>query len=84
MYEEILDTLTEDEKATDTTNEAGDSFAIKNIAKKIKELKGSDSKEDIEFVDKLKKVEDISKKEKNLKQSIKKQKELLEIESKKQ
>lgn len=72
-YEEILESLTEEEKETDVLNEAKDAFVAKEVTKKLKELKASaTTEEEIEFREKLMKVERLGKEEKELKAQIKK------------
>ena len=72
-YEEILESLTEEEKETDVVNEAKDAFVSKEVTKKLKELKASSTtEEEIEFREKLMKVERLGKEEKELKAQIKK------------
>lgn len=72
-YEEVLESLTEDEKeiCSEQLSEEGDSFVIKEIGKKIKELKSDKSAEAVALRKKLEQAENISKKEKTLKADIK-------------
>ncbi len=70
-YEEVLDSLSEEEKASDIVNEAGDSFVMKEVTKVLKSLKVTTSDEEKILKSKLNEVEKISKDEKNLKASIK-------------
>lgn len=72
-YEAVLDSLTEDEKETcsDQLSEEGDAFVLKEVGKKIKELKADKSPEAVALRVKLEQVEAISKSEKWLKASIK-------------
>lgn len=74
-YEEIFETLTEEEKEEDYVNE--NSFVNAEVKKAVK----SDIIE-TETKEKLKKVEKLINEEKNLKSIIKKETELLEIKSK--
>jgi len=69
-YEEIIDSMTEEEKESDVWGE--DSFIAKEIPKKLKELKSDSSNEALAFSKKLKNVESLMAEEKNLKAQIKK------------
>lgn len=72
QYEEIMDSLTEEEKETEILNEAGDVFVPKEVTKKLKELKTEEKTLEISsFIEKLKKVERLQKEEKDLKAKIK-------------
>lgn len=72
-YEAVLDSMTEDEKETcsQQLSEEGDAFVLKEIGKKIKELKTDKSPEAVALCTKLEQVEAISRNEKALKASIK-------------
>ena len=73
-YEEILDSMTEDEKQSceEQLNEDNTAFVTKDIAKKIKALKSEPkSAETQELIIKLSQVEALSKEEKELKSQIK-------------
>lgn len=73
-YEEILDSMTEDEKQSceEQLNEDNTAFVTKDIAKKIKALKSEPkSSETQELINKLSQVEALSKEEKELKSQIK-------------
>ncbi|MDD2962241.1 MAG: type I restriction-modification system subunit M, partial [Muribaculaceae bacterium] len=70
-FEEILDTLSEDEKDTSVVNDDGDKFVSKEVSKKIKELRKL--KEEKDFLEKLLKVEVLFAEEKKLKADIKKE-----------
>ena len=73
-YEEILDSMTEDEKQSceEQLNEDNTAFVTKDIAKKIKALKSEPkSAETQELIIKLLQVEALSKEEKELKSQIK-------------
>lgn len=73
-YEEILDSMTEDEKQSceEQLNEDNTAFVTKEIAKKIKALKSEPkTAETQELIIKLSKVEALSKEEKELKSQIK-------------
>lgn len=69
-FEEIIDSLTEEEKELDILNEASDAFVAKEVSKKIKELKHE--AESGEFLEKLLKVDNLFNEEKELKTTIKK------------
>lgn len=72
QYEEIMDSLTEEEKETEILNETGDAFVSKEVTKKLKELKTEEKTLEISsFIEKLKKVERLQKEEKDLKAKIK-------------
>lgn len=74
IYDEILDSLSEEDKEDECVNESGDAFVPKVITKKSKEIKlsgviyGEDS-----FEGKIVKVNDLLDEEKSLKQQIKKE-----------
>lgn len=68
-YTEIIDSLTEEEKESGVLNEAKETFILKEVIKMIKELKSKDSM----FEEKLGKVQDLQKEEKELKAAIKKE-----------
>ena len=73
-YEEILESMTEDEKQSceEQLNEDNTAFVTKDIAKKIKALKSEPkSAETQELIIKLLQVEALSKEEKELKSQIK-------------
>ena len=73
-YEEILDSLTEEEKETEILNDNNDAFVAKEVAKKLKELrKELATTETKEFISKLSKYEKLSQEEKKLKKEIKKE-----------
>lgn len=69
-YEEIADTLDEEEKEGDYYSES--SFVAKEVAKKLKELKNVESKDDLSLKEKLSKVNALMQEEKELKAQIKK------------
>ncbi len=70
--EEILDSLSEEEKETEVVNDNGDALVAKEIPKKIKELKHEDETEDTrEFIEKLETADALFKEEKRLKSEIK-------------
>ena len=70
--EELLDSLSEEEKETEVVNDNGDALVAKEIPKKIKELKHEDETEDTrEFIEKLETADALFKEEKRLKSEIK-------------
>lgn len=70
--EEILDSLSEEEKETEVVNDNVDSLVAKEVPKKIKELKQEDETEEIrEFIEKLENADALFKEEKRLKSEIK-------------
>lgn len=76
-YEEIADSLTEEEK--DGEYYVDEAFVNKEVSKKIKELKNDFSEDALILKEKLSKVEKLASKEKTLKASIKKDKAALEL-----
>ena len=73
-YEEILDSLTEEEKETEILNDNNDAFVAKEVTKKLKELRKEVATAEIkDFIVKLSKYEKLSKEEKELKKEIKKE-----------
>lgn len=71
-YEEILDSLSEDEKESSILNDSNDAFVVKEVDKKIKELKKEPKTTELTtFIAKLSKVSALSKEEKDLKKEIK-------------
>lgn len=70
-YEEIIDSMSEEEKERDVLNESGEAFVAKEVSKKLKELKLDNSTESISFKEKLLKFEKLQKEEKELKIEIK-------------
>lgn len=73
-YDEIIDSMTEDEKQTceNQLNDDNTAFVVKEISKKIKALKSEpESAQKRELIEKLSRVEAISKEEKDLKAKIK-------------
>ena len=70
-YEEIIESLTDEEKENSFLNEAKDSFVFKEVTNKIKELKKDYSEEGILLKDKLLRVENLQKEEKELRSKIK-------------
>ena len=72
-YEDLLESLTEEEKESDILNESGDSFVAKEVTKKLKALKNEEkTTETAKFIEKVKTYEKLAKEEKELKSSIKK------------
>lgn len=76
-YEELADSLTEEEK--DAEYFADDSFVIKEVTKKLKELKKDNSPDAVTLREKLQKVEKLADEEKKLKSAVKKEKAELEV-----
>ena len=70
-YEELLDSLSEDEKSGEYVNEDGTSFVSKEVTKYVKQLKGQKitDEESIEF--KILKVSQLIEEEKELKKQLK-------------
>jgi len=72
-YEEIIDSMTEEEKDCAVLNDAGDAFVAKEVTKKRKELSGDiETEEIVAFKEKLARVDDLMTEEKKLKAEIKK------------
>ncbi len=79
IYDEILDSLSEEEKSEEIVNEAGDSFVAKAIVKQAKELKASgEHYEEDSLEAKIIHLNDLMNEEKALKQQIKKEEALLQ------
>lgn len=78
QYEEIIDSLTEDEKENGVLNDTNDAFVSKEVTKKLKELKKEEDAEVLTFAEKLKKYEELNKEEKSLKKRIKEDSEKLQ------
>lgn len=73
-YEEIIDSMTEEEKDTDVLNDSNTAFIAKEVTKKRKELCSEISTEEtLVFKEKLTRVEALFKEEKELKAKIKKE-----------
>lgn len=71
-YEEIIDSMTEEEKETEVLNEANNGFILKEVTKKLKEFNlEEENQEIISFKEKLERVEKLQEEEKNLKAKIK-------------
>ncbi|MDY6232127.1 type I restriction-modification system subunit M [Peptostreptococcus porci] len=74
LYEELIDSLTEEEKESDILNDSNDAFVGKEVTKKLKELKKEAQTDEVkEFIDKLSRYEKLSQEEKDLKKEIKKE-----------
>ena len=72
LYEEIIDSLTEEEKESAILNDNNDAFVGKEVSKKLKELKEEFKTEEVrEFISKLESYEQLAKEEKILKKEIK-------------
>ena len=82
IFEEILESLTEDEKNGDFLNDENTAFVNKNISKAIKELKTGTTAEEKELKGKLLRVEETIKREKELKAEIKKESNELHMKTK--
>jgi type I restriction enzyme M protein len=73
-YEEIIDSMTEEEKDGDILNDTNDAFVAKEVPKKLKELKSEPKTEEtLAFIAKLERFDALSKEEKTLKAEIKSQ-----------
>ena len=82
-YEEIIDSMTEDEKGTEVLNDANDAFVPKEVTKKLKELRQDEkTEENLSFIAKLEQVEALIKDEKDLKAQIKKDDAALQAKTK--
>lgn len=74
LYEEIIDSLTEEEKESEILNDNSDAFVAKEVTKKLKELRKEFPTEEVaEFIGKLAKYEELAREEKELKKAIKKE-----------
>ncbi|MFR9546120.1 MAG: type I restriction-modification system subunit M [Rikenellaceae bacterium] len=69
--EEILDSLTEEEKESAICNDAKDAFVAKELTKKIKDFKGTKLADEKELLEKLVRADKLIKDEKSLKKTIK-------------
>ncbi len=69
--EEILDSLSEEDKESAICNEAKDAFVAKELTKKIKDLKGTKLADEKELLEKLVRADKLIKDEKSLKKTIK-------------
>ena len=74
LYDEIIDSLTEEEKESEILNDSNDAFVAKGVTNQLKELrKESATEENKEFITKLVQYEELSQEEKELKKEIKKE-----------
>ena len=73
-YEEILDSLTEEQKENPAIKEKNDGFILKELKKQIKELAGDTGEETIDFIQKLEKAQSLIQEEQNLNKAVKKEK----------
>ncbi len=74
LYDEIIDSLTEEEKESEILNDSNDAFVAKGVTNQLKELrKESATEENKEFIAKLVQYEELSQEEKELKKEIKKE-----------
>ncbi len=72
LYEEIIDSLTEEEKEAEILNDNNDAFVSKEVTKKLKELRKEAPTEEVkEFISKLARYDQLSQEEKELKRQIK-------------
>ncbi len=86
QYEEILDSLAEDEKESETVNEAKDGFVNAAVTKEAKQIK-ADKKKNIEFADdsyeaKILTVSELINEEKELKKKVKSETAKLHLQTK--
>ncbi len=74
LYDEIIDSLTEEEKESEILNDSNDAFVAKGVTNQLKELrKEPATEENKEFIAKLVQYEELSQEEKELKKEIKKE-----------
>jgi len=79
-YDEIIDSMTEEEKESDVLNEDKNAFVTNEVAKKLKELRSDVvTEETLEFKNKLIQAENLMEEEKELKAQIKKDSAVLQI-----
>ena len=87
QYEEIIDSLSEEEKESDVLNDSGDAFVPKEIAKKVKGINAEKKKgikfDENSFEAKVLKTNELMKEEKQLKKEIKLDAEKLHLLTKK-
>ena len=82
-YEELIDSMTEDEKNTEVLNDANDAFVPKEVSKKLNELRRDEkNEENLAFIAKLEQFETLLKEEKDLKAQIKKDDAALQAKTK--
>ena len=72
-YEEILDSLTEEQKENPAVKEKNDGFITTELKKQIKELKSDNSAEGTELLEKFTRAASLMQEEKNLRAAIKKE-----------
>lgn len=87
QYEEMIDSLSEEEKESDLLNDSNDAFAPKEVAKKVKEI-NAEKKKGIRFAEdsfeaKVLKTNDLMEEEKQLKKEIKADADKLHLLTKK-
>ncbi len=70
-YEEIIDSLSEEQKESEALNDKGDKFAKSGLTKVIKDLKSDTSEEAVEFREKLQRASNLMKEESTLRKEIK-------------
>lgn len=82
-YDELLESLSEDDKETisEALNDTNDAFVFKNIKSVIKSLK-EDASENQKLIDTLQKAQKLNSKEKKLKSEIKADSEALHLKTK--
>ena len=71
IYEELIESLSEEDKESDLLNEAQDAFNAKAVAARLKELKKPESDEERELKKVLTQYTESSKEEKELKKAVK-------------
>lgn len=72
LYEELLNSLTEEEKESEVLNDNNDAFVGKEVIKKLKELKKEVPTEEVKkFIGKLEQYNRLAQEEKELKKQIK-------------
>jgi len=86
QYEEILDSLTEDEKESETVNETKDGFVNAAVTKEAKQIK-ADNKKNIEYADdsyeaKILTVSELIDEEKELKKKVKSETAKIHLQTK--
>ncbi len=79
-FEELLDSMSEEEKQTDAVNDTGDAFVAKEVTKLVKQLKKDGS--DPQLLSKLRDAESLFAEEKSLKSDIKKESAALHAKTK--
>lgn len=82
-YEELLDSLSGEDKESDITNEMNDAFVLKEVSKRIKELQtAAETAEEQVLLTTLVKVEKLAKEEKGIKVALKSKIAQLEVATK--